>query len=126
MPLGRCLDRAEVYDLPHRVLTLPQSVGTQCIDLVSRLGLMFGAIDLILAPDGRYLFLEINPNGQWYWLEEITGVPLTTTISRPMRGTMIRPIACPTFACLLSDAAAVAMRAFSRTTLVTALRSVTW
>jgi hypothetical protein len=83
--------RAEVYDLPHRVLTLPQRVGTQCIDLVSRLGLMFGAIDLILAPDGRYLFLEINPNGQWYWLEEITGVPLTKTMCDLLAGTQRRP-----------------------------------
>jgi hypothetical protein len=69
--------RAEIYDLPHRVVTLPREVARRCIGLVNRLGLRFGAIDLVLAPGERYLFLEINPNGQWYWLEEVTGVPLT-------------------------------------------------
>jgi glutathione synthase/RimK-type ligase-like ATP-grasp enzyme len=47
------------------------------MSLVRRLGLEFGAIDLLLTPQGDYVFLEINPNGQWLWLEQMTGVPLT-------------------------------------------------
>jgi glutathione synthase/RimK-type ligase-like ATP-grasp enzyme len=31
--------------------------------------LKFGAIDLILTPAGEYVFLEVNPNGQWAWLD---------------------------------------------------------
>jgi glutathione synthase/RimK-type ligase-like ATP-grasp enzyme len=73
--------RAEIYDLPHIVLTLPERLHSLCIKLVSSLGLTFGAIDLILTPDGEYFFLEINPNGQWYWLEWVTGIPLAKTLS---------------------------------------------
>lgn len=72
--------RAEIYDLPHVVLTLPESLSSLCIELVRRLDLKFGAIDLLLTPEGEYVFLEINPNGQWYWLEWVTGVPLTESL----------------------------------------------
>jgi hypothetical protein len=40
------------------------------------MGLVFGCIDLILTPDNRYVFLEINPMGQWQWVENLTGMPL--------------------------------------------------
>jgi hypothetical protein len=52
-----------------------------CIRLVKQLGLEFGAIDLILRPDGEYVFLEINPNGQWLWLEPASGLPFTDTLA---------------------------------------------
>lgn len=80
------LRAAEVYDLPHRPIDLPPAVGSACLALVDRLGLRFGAIDLLLAPDGRFVFLEINPNGQWYWLEEAAGVPLTRALCDPLTG----------------------------------------
>jgi len=36
-------------------------------------GLNFGAIDLIVDPDGEFFFLELNPNGQWAWIQQATG-----------------------------------------------------
>jgi len=38
--------------------------------------LAFGAIDLALMKDGSCIFFKINPNGQWGWLEEKTGLPM--------------------------------------------------
>ena len=35
------------------------------------MGLYFGAFDFILDPDGRYVFLEMNPFGQWVWIEQL-------------------------------------------------------
>ncbi len=40
-------------------------------------GIKFGAFDFILTPDNQLVFLEINPNGQWYWIEKLTGLPIT-------------------------------------------------
>jgi hypothetical protein len=37
------------------------------------MGLIYGAIDMRLTPDGRYVFLEINPAGQWLFVEHRTG-----------------------------------------------------
>jgi glutathione synthase/RimK-type ligase-like ATP-grasp enzyme len=71
---------AEIYDLPHRPIDLPGPVAAACLALVAGLGLRFGAIDLLLTPEGEFVFLEINPNGQWHWLEEITGLPMTKAL----------------------------------------------
>jgi D-alanine-D-alanine ligase-like ATP-grasp enzyme len=46
------------------------------------MSLAYGAIDLILTPDGRYVFIEINPNGQYQWLEDMTGLPISRRIAR--------------------------------------------
>ncbi|MBA3450536.1 MAG: hypothetical protein H0T18_04920 [Chloroflexia bacterium] len=78
--------RVDAFALPHTVLTLPASIHTLCLDLVRRFDLMFGAIDLLLTPDGEYVFLEINPNGQWLWLEWATGVPLTHALCDLLTG----------------------------------------
>jgi len=78
--------RAEIYDLPHRVMDLPERVSEACRDLVRRLGLAFGAIDLLQTTSEEYVFLEINPNGQWHWLEQITGVPLTAALCDLLTG----------------------------------------
>lgn len=61
----------------HEVHELPTPVKNQCVGLVRELGLLFGAIDMILTPDGRYVFLEVNPTGQYGWLEDLTGLPIT-------------------------------------------------
>ncbi|MEV4107763.1 MvdC/MvdD family ATP grasp protein [Nonomuraea sp. NPDC049695] len=65
----------------HSVHHLPDDVARRCVDLVAALGVSFGAIDLILTPDGEYVFLEINPNGQWGWIEDLTGLPISTAIA---------------------------------------------
>ena len=35
---------------------------------------------MILTLDGRYVFLEINPNGQYLWIEEMTSMPISAAI----------------------------------------------
>ncbi|MFG1705080.1 MvdC/MvdD family ATP grasp protein [Nonomuraea sp. M3C6] len=67
------------YDLGstrHEVHRLPAGVAGRCVEIVERLGLRYGAIDLILTPEGRYVFLEVNPTGQWLWIERATGLPI--------------------------------------------------
>jgi glutathione synthase/RimK-type ligase-like ATP-grasp enzyme len=60
---------------------LPQREQELCIKLVHRLGLRYGAIDLVVGHDGRYWFLEINPNGQWAFVEEDCGLPIGKAIA---------------------------------------------
>jgi glutathione synthase/RimK-type ligase-like ATP-grasp enzyme len=43
--------------------------------------LEFGCIDMILTPDGEYVFLEINPSGQWLWVQKKTGLPIAEAIA---------------------------------------------
>jgi glutathione synthase/RimK-type ligase-like ATP-grasp enzyme len=71
-------------DLQHTRYTpysLPMEVEALCLKLVERLGLCFGTIDLVLTPDGRYVFLEINPSGQWRWVETMSGLPIADSMA---------------------------------------------
>jgi len=72
--------RYDLYQTPHAVHELPQEVAEMCVRLVEQLGLCYGAIDMVLTPDGRYVFLEINPNGQYLWIEGLTGLPISDAI----------------------------------------------
>ena len=60
--------------------SLPQEISDKCLTLVEKLNLSFGAIDLIKTSNGEYVFLEINPNGQWAWIEFDTGLPISDEI----------------------------------------------
>jgi glutathione synthase/RimK-type ligase-like ATP-grasp enzyme len=62
--------------VPHFPHKLPLDIEELCIKLLTYYGLEFGAIDMVLTPQGEYVFLEINPNGQWAWIEELTGLPI--------------------------------------------------
>jgi glutathione synthase/RimK-type ligase-like ATP-grasp enzyme len=66
---------------PHEAHALPDRVSQLCIDLVQSLNLNFGAIDLVLTPDDEYVFLEINPSGQWLWIQELTELPIGEAIA---------------------------------------------
>ena len=70
----------DVDSTPHTVHQLPPAIERACITLVRSLGLVYGAIDFVLTPDGEYVFLEINPNGQYLWIEHLTGLPITAAI----------------------------------------------
>ncbi len=39
-------------------------------------------MDFIVTPDGDYVFLENNVGGQFGWLEDMTGEPMTATLAR--------------------------------------------
>lgn len=69
----RNLDLDNTPHYPHR---LPDEVAERCVSLVRDLGLHFGALDLIFTPQDQYVFLEINPFGQWAWVQEMCGLPL--------------------------------------------------
>ena len=55
---------------------------TGCCACSSRPGLRYGAIDMRRTPDGRHVFLEVNPAGQWRFVEEVTGQPITAAMAR--------------------------------------------
>jgi len=59
---------------------IPDDIQSLCIQLTKQLGLEFGAIDLIKTIEGDYIFLEINPNGQWVWIETQTGLKISDEI----------------------------------------------
>jgi hypothetical protein len=35
-------------------------------------------------PDGGYTFFELNPNGQWAWVEQLTGLPIAAALAEEL------------------------------------------
>lgn len=56
--------------LEYSRMELPLEIKNKSIMLMNQLHLEFGAIDFIEDENGDYTFLEINPNGQWAWIEK--------------------------------------------------------
>ncbi len=92
--------RYDFENVPHFPWTLPKEIA-EALRLMTRLGgLQFAAYDLILTPTGDYVFLELNPNGQWYWIEQITGLSITERLVDLLETTLSRrteyaPTTCP-------------------------------
>lgn len=63
---------------------LPAPVSSACLRLTKQLGLIFGAIDLVEV-GGEFVFLEINPTGEWAWLVEQAGLPIDREIAKILR-----------------------------------------
>ena len=74
----RDYDFDNVKHLPHK---LPKDIEEKLLQMLKNLNLHFGAFDLILTPDNRYVFLELNPNGQYLWIELLTKLPISKTIA---------------------------------------------
>jgi glutathione synthase/RimK-type ligase-like ATP-grasp enzyme len=66
--------------LKHLIIELPNNILSQCVSLLKILNLRFGAIDFILDKSGNFIFLEINPNGQWAWIEKQTEYDISNEI----------------------------------------------
>ena len=57
---------------------------------MDRLDLNYGAIDIIVTPDGRHVFLEINPVGEFFWLELRPGFAISDAIADVLLGKCAR------------------------------------
>ena len=66
---------------PHE---LTPEATSKLTALMERLGLVYGAIDLRLTPEGRYVFLEINPVGQFLYIEQATGQPIAAALAQTL------------------------------------------
>jgi len=63
---------------PYR---LPAEIEEMTLQLLAALKLTYGAIDAIVTPEGEYVFLEINPSGQFGFVEQKTGLPIFSSLA---------------------------------------------
>jgi glutathione synthase/RimK-type ligase-like ATP-grasp enzyme len=59
------------HELQLSSYALPQVIEYKIQSLMRRLGLMFACIDMIVTPEQEYIFLEVNEQGQFLWMEEL-------------------------------------------------------
>lgn len=73
--------RMDMKGVEIEAIDLPLELETKIRALMKQLGLSYGAIDMRLTPNDEYVFLEINPAGQWLFIEFATGQPISKCIS---------------------------------------------
>lgn len=81
--------RADYSSLSYEVIDLPSRVATGLRSVMAELGLVYGAFDLSVSRKGSaevFSFLEINPGGQYGFLEGAAGVPITDSMVRFLGG----------------------------------------
>jgi glutathione synthase/RimK-type ligase-like ATP-grasp enzyme len=78
--------RSDYGALKYESIETPEGVRYSAKVLLERFGLQFGAFDFVVTPDGEWVFLELNPNGQWSWIEDHTGLPITIAVADLLTG----------------------------------------
>ena len=78
-------------DTPMSPVRLEAAVERQLGDVLERLGLRMGVADLKITPAGDPVWLELNPQGQFLFLEGLTGLDLTGAFSDFLREEALRP-----------------------------------
>jgi glutathione synthase/RimK-type ligase-like ATP-grasp enzyme len=73
--------RMVIGETDLRAVKLPTKVQKALLKLQRRLGLSYGAIDVRRTPDEEYVFLEVNPAGQWLFVEQRTGLPISEAVA---------------------------------------------
>lgn len=80
------LDWRNDYSVPMNKWNLSDEISQKCLEVLRVLGLNYGAFDFCLDQDNQYLFLEVNPAGQYLWLEERTEQNLSKEMALLLSG----------------------------------------
>ncbi|MEJ7810620.1 MAG: hypothetical protein WKG32_09460, partial [Gemmatimonadaceae bacterium] len=73
--------RMELETVRIEPATLPASVEEALHRLMARLGISYGAVDMRRTPAGEHVFLEVNPAGEWLFVERRTEQPITRALA---------------------------------------------
>lgn len=74
------IHRFQLSQLPKKPVELDREDKSRCIWIINSLGLSYGAIDFLMDDGGQLIFLEINPTGDWNWIEHQTKLPITKAV----------------------------------------------
>jgi glutathione synthase/RimK-type ligase-like ATP-grasp enzyme len=76
----RCdIRRNNMEDVEYQEIACPAEVARGVKTLMGRYGLRFAAIDMAIGADGLWYFFEVNPNGQWAWLDLAGGMDIASS-----------------------------------------------
>ncbi len=73
--------RIAPHDVKYEPVELPADIRDKVRAFMAETGLTYSCIDFIVTPEGRHIFLESNPRGQYLWIEHYTGMKITDAIA---------------------------------------------
>lgn len=77
--------RNNMLDVQYVSVRIPSSISSRLIKLTKSYGLRFAAIDMAIDAKGTWIFFELNPNGQWAWLDIAGASNLAQDFERAFR-----------------------------------------
>lgn len=78
--------RHRPFEIESEPARLPPDLESRVQELMRHFGLRYAALDFIVTPEGAHVFLEINPAGQYMWVEARTGMPITAELAKLLAG----------------------------------------
>jgi glutathione synthase/RimK-type ligase-like ATP-grasp enzyme len=81
--------RRALHQVEYEPLCLPTEIEQKVYAFMHNFGLVYGALDFVVTPDGDHVFLEVNPSGAYMWVEAATGLEITSALADVLGG------ACP-------------------------------
>jgi glutathione synthase/RimK-type ligase-like ATP-grasp enzyme len=81
------------HGLTYRAHQLPFEIEEKLLRLMRTLGLEYGAIDMRLTPEGEYVFFEVNPAGQFLYVEMATGQKISAALAEHLVAGKASPVA---------------------------------
>ncbi len=76
--------RYDIANTPHYTHNMSEEMQERLIKLNKSFGLSYSAMDLIVTPEEEYVFLEMNPQGLWLWLENLTELNISKHIAEEL------------------------------------------
>ncbi|MGI0134661.1 MAG: hypothetical protein ACREBW_06870 [Candidatus Micrarchaeaceae archaeon] len=73
--------RYDVSNTPYEAILPPIDVNAKITKFMRMLNLSFGALDFIVDHNEVWWFLEVNTNGQWLWIEDLSGLEISGSIA---------------------------------------------
>lgn len=73
--------RNDYNALRYERIVPPAEVEQGVREYCAELGLVYGAFDFVIRPDGEWVFLECNAGGQYGWIEDAIDAPITGTLA---------------------------------------------
>jgi hypothetical protein len=75
------LDWRPDLNVPMRQVPVSSQLHQQLVYTQERLGIRMGIVDIKLTEHNEPVWLEMNPQGQFLFVEGLTGIPLTDVFS---------------------------------------------
>jgi glutathione synthase/RimK-type ligase-like ATP-grasp enzyme len=79
--------RAGVASTSIVTFELDRETAERCLGLTRALGLESAGLDFVVTPAGEMVFLEVNAQGQWLWVQQATGMPIAEAFAERLTET---------------------------------------
>lgn len=72
--------RYDIPNTPHFAIDIPVEIKDKVSKLMQKLQIEYGALDFIVTKEKEWYFLEVNSMGQFLWIEDLTGLPISEVL----------------------------------------------